>query len=86
MKIQLGDKVRDTVSGFEGIATVRIEYISGCSRIGVQPLVGADGKIPDAGHFDEPMLEVVTAKVIAAQPSDKGGPRDAPRQHAAPAR
>lgn len=86
MKINLGDKCRDTVTGFEGIATVRSEYISGCARVGLQPVVDKDGKIPDAQHFDEPMLTVVQAQQISGLPSDKGGPRDAPSQHKAPVR
>lgn len=85
-KINLGDKARDTVTGFEGIAVVRSEYISGCARVGLQPAVDKDGKIPDAQHFDEPMLTVVKAATVPAAPSNRGGPRDAPSQHAAPKR
>ena len=86
MKIQLGDKARDTVTGFEGICTVRSEFISGCTRVGLQPEVDKDGKIPEAQHFDEPMLKVVKARHVASQLSDNGGPRPAPSQHKAPTR
>ena len=85
-KIQLGDECRDTVTGFVGIATVRSEYISGCARVGLQPPVDKDGKIPDSQHFDEPMLEMTKPKKVPDLPSNKGGPRPAPSQHAAPAR
>lgn len=37
MRINLGDKARDTITGFEGICIVRSEYISGCTRVGLQP-------------------------------------------------
>lgn len=86
MTVNLGDKCRDTVTGYEGIATVRSEYISGCARIGVQGAVGADGKIPDAYYFDEPMLVVVERGNVATAKSKKGGPRDAPGTHEAPKR
>jgi len=86
MKINLGDKARDKITGFEGVCTVRSEYISGCTRIGLQPPIDKDGKIPDAGHFDEPMLEVIAQAAVQAAPSDRGGPRDTPSQHAAPTR
>jgi len=86
MRIELGDKARDTVTGFEGICTCRSEYISGCTRIALQPPTDAEGKIPEPGHFDEPMLQVVTKRLIEPQPSDRGGPRPAPSQHAAPKR
>jgi hypothetical protein len=85
-KVNLGDLARDTVTGFQGIATVRSDYISGCSRVGLQPLCGEDGKIPDAQHFDEPMLEVIEAQAVKRLPSDHGGPRPTPSQHAAPTR
>lgn len=86
MTVRLGDKCRDTVTGFEGTCIVRSEYISGCTRVGLQPAVDKDGKIPDAQHFDEPMVIVVSAKHVEAIPSNRGGPRDAPSQHRAPPR
>lgn len=86
MQINLGDKARDTVTGFEGICVCRSEFISGCTRIALQPVVGDDGKIPDQGHFDEPMCEVIKAREVLTKPSDRGGPGPAPSQHAAPKR
>lgn len=84
--IKPGDKVRDKVTGFEGIVIVRSEYISGCARIGIQPPVDKDGKVPEAGHFDEPMCEVVKAGAIPSLPTNNGGPRQAPSHHPAPTR
>jgi hypothetical protein len=86
MRINLGDKARDKVTGFEGICIVRSEYVSGCTRVGLQPVADKDGKIPDAQHFDEPMLEVIKAGVVTPLPSDNGGPRPNPPQHSAPKR
>lgn len=86
MTIKLGDLCRDRVSGFEGIVVVRSDYISGCSRIGLQPKIGADGKLPDALHFDEPMCEVVKAAAVKSLPTNDGGPRTSPSHHASPER
>ena len=86
MMIKLGDNCRDNVTGFVGVAIVRSDYISGCSRIGLQPPIDRDGKIPEAQHFDEPMLTVIEPQKIPARPSNLGGPRDAPSQHKVPAR
>lgn len=36
-EIKLGDKVRDKVTGFEGIATSRTEYLNGCFQIEITP-------------------------------------------------
>lgn len=75
-KIELGDEVRDTVTGFKGKAVARTTWISGCDRINVQPPVGKDGKLSETASFDEPMLEIIKkAKVRAEMPIKKGGPR-----------
>lgn len=86
MTIKLGDKARDKVTGFTGIVFVRSEYLSGCTRVGLQPPVDKEGKVPESQHFDEPMLELVKAAIIPPQPTADGGPRPVPRQHAAPPR
>ena len=74
MKIDLGDEVKDTVIGFRGIAVARYDFINGCTRVGVQPKVGKDGKLPDAATFDEPQLEVVKRAAVKLGPKDTGGP------------
>lgn len=66
--ITLGSKVRDRTSGFEGIAMSRHIYMTGCARIGVQPKVDKDGKLPDSQSFDEPMLEVLAPPVSERDP------------------
>ena len=64
--VNLGDRVRDRVSGFEGIADSFHVYLQGCRRIGIQPRVGKDGKMEPAVVFDEPNLEVLEEKVVPA--------------------
>lgn len=73
-RINLGDEARDAVTGFTGVCVIRSEYISGCSRVSLQPSVKADGTIPEQGLFDEPMCEVVRPARVAPMPSDRGGP------------
>lgn len=72
--IALGSKVKDKVTGFEGIAIGRSTFLNGCARVGVQPKIGADGKIIDASWFDEPQLETVEANVVPQGAQDTGGP------------
>ena len=75
--IKLGQKVRDAVTGFEGIATSKVEYINGCVQFGVQP-ASNDGKFPDSVYIDHQRLQVV-GEPIAMPSSDTGGVmRDAP--------
>lgn len=83
--IKLGQMVRDTVTGFEGICITRTDYISGCTRIGLQPKVDKEGKIPEAQHFDEPMC-VVVQQAILTKPSRNGGPGKSIPPHRAPPR
>lgn len=73
-QIKLGDEVRDTVSGFKGIAIGRTIFLQGCARVGVQPKVGKDGKLPDAVWFDEPQLEIIRAAKPKDVKRDTGGP------------
>lgn len=62
-KITLGSKVRDTITGFEGIATARAEYLNGCVRILIQPQrLDKDGKIIESEWIDQVQLEAVKAK------------------------
>ncbi len=43
--INLGDKVKDTITDFEGTAVARCVYLNGCVRIEVQPKELKDGKM-----------------------------------------
>ena len=74
--INLGDEVKDTVSGFKGIATARHSYLQGCDRISVQPPIDKDGKHPDSCGFDEPQLKVTKEAKIKRQAAllNPGGP------------
>ena len=83
-KIQLGDEVKCTVSGFKGVATSRCEYLNGCIQYGVKPKVGKDNKQVAASYVDAEQLRVTKAK-NPPRPEPKarrGGPStDAPRLH-----
>jgi hypothetical protein len=84
-QIQLGDKVRDTVTGFTGIATARVEYISGCVRYAVTPQVGEDNKMLDAQYCDwQTMVVLEEAKPVRM--ARTGGPHPAPARQAPPTR
>lgn len=58
-KIELGEKVQDLVSGFEGIITGRLEYFNGCIQYLVIPKVDKDGGRIDGLWVDEPQLKVI---------------------------
>lgn len=83
--LKLGDKVRDTVTGLEGIAIAKTEWLNGCFRWTVQPPIDKDGKVPEAHSVDEHQLIVVTEKTHVPNRAT-GGPRPAPRDLPSPTR
>lgn len=60
--INLGDTVKDKITGFKGVAISRHEYLNGCIRFCVQPPVDKNGKVPEEESFDEEQLQVVKKK------------------------
>ncbi len=84
-KIKLGQKVRDTITGKEGIAIGRTEWMYGCVRIVIQPKGGKDGVPFGTFNADEPQLEVIDKKA-APKPKPTHGPRDDPGRALDPTR
>jgi len=48
----LGFTFRDRITGFEGIATGHVSYITGCDQLLLVPPVDGDGKVRDSQWFD----------------------------------
>lgn len=87
MSIQLGDKAKDQVTGFEGICVARTEWLNGCIRVTLQSdKLDKDGRPQEGQTFDEPQLTVTKARKVSCGPRDTGGPATTPRQHSGPAR
>lgn len=85
--INLGDKVKDSVTGFVGIAIGRTVWLHGCNRITVQPEgVNKEGKTFESNSFDEPQLLVVKKAKVKEGSHNTGGPRQNVIQRSAPAR
>lgn len=76
--VNLGDKVRHKVTGLEGIAIGRTDYLFGCVHVCVQPQVIKDGKPADAFWTDESGLAVIEAGAVKREepePAERpGGP------------
>ena len=78
-KFAQGAVLRDTVTGFQGKVTSRIEYLNGCRQYSVQPMVDTKEphKLTDAVYFDEDRLEAVRGSEVTQEQSkaiNKGGP------------
>lgn len=62
--IILGAKYQDKITGFSGVATGHVEYISGCNQTLLVPRVGDDGKLLGGEWFDDQRLEHIPGKVV----------------------
>ncbi len=52
-KVELGDKVKDKITGFIGIAVARTEFLNGCVQYTIVGKIGKDGKFPEEVNIDE---------------------------------
>lgn len=86
--IQLGTKVRDTITGVTGIVIARTEWLQGCARVTIQPQELKDGKPVDATTVDEPQCEIIGSKHPhrKAEPAFTGGPQNDPSPRPSPTR
>jgi len=60
----LGKRYRDVITGFTGVATGHVTYISGCNQVLLAPAVAPDGALRDAQWFDEQRLQPVEGEAI----------------------
>jgi len=71
--VQLGKKYKDKITGFEGIATGTVQYISGCNQALLAPAVGADGALKDSQWLDEQRLQPVEGETITLDNGENPG-------------
>ena len=76
--IELGQYVRDEVTGFEGVATARVEYLNGCIQYCVRPRVNKDGEMQEAHYIDDVQLVVVGKGIVIKVEADGGPSPDVP--------
>jgi len=79
--IELGDRVKDKITGLKGIVVGITNYLYGCQRIMVQPEETKDGKPVDTFYVDAPQLEsvkkgAVAGRTIQAEEDRPHGPRE----------
>lgn len=74
MAIKLGSNVKDSVTGYEGVAMGRTTWLYGCVRINIQGPVDKDGKVPDMICFDEDQLITVKKPKLPKKKDPKSPP------------
>ena len=76
--INLGDKVKDPITGYTGIAYCKTTYLQGCDRIGIQALMVQKKEelpeVPELYHVDERQLEILDKVKIMKDINENGGP------------
>ena len=82
-EIALGHKYRDRMSGFEGIATGRHEYLNGCMRVTLSSTELREGKPVEGQSFDSEDL-VFVDNGVASKAKPTGGPGDVPKPRLEP--
>lgn len=71
IRIELGDRAKDRITGFEGIVVAEMAWLFGCRRLTLQPEALKDGKPVDRQTFDEPEVERIAVSVQAVtKPAD----------------
>jgi hypothetical protein len=96
--VELGDLVKDRISGFQGVAVCFTVWINGCVRWTLQPESKTKECAPGANEtFDVQQLEVVRklkieppqalpARAPVSSAAAPGGPRPGPKRNADPTR
>lgn len=84
-EFELGQSVRDVITGFRGYVSSRIQHITGCNQYDVKPReLDKDDKMKDGQWFDEGRLEITDDESVSlpSRPEKRpGGPApDAPRK------
>jgi hypothetical protein len=69
----LGHTVEDKITGFTGVVTGIVRYLSGCNQCLVMPKVGKDNKFVVGEWFDEQRLIVKSKKPMALDNSKGNG-------------
>ena len=82
--IKLGDKVRDKVTGFTGIASAKCEFLNGCVQFLVRPKMavpkkGETPKYPEGTYIDVEQLDVVGTRKLKL--NEREEPSGGFRQH-----
>lgn len=78
----LGKTVSDRITGFRGVVTGYVEYLSGCNQVLVVPPISADGTLRDASWFDVQRVDVLdhVPPVVLDNGTTPGCDRAAPKR------
>ena len=64
MPIRLGATYTDKITGFKGVATGHVEYLTGCSQTLLAPRSKDGIDLPTSNWFDDQRLDLDTSVVV----------------------
>ncbi len=76
--LELGQKAKDKITGFEGILTARHQYITGCDQYAISPIgLNKDNQPKEIYQFDEGRIEILGKGINkkTVQSDEPGGPQ-----------
>lgn len=82
--VSMGMHLRDVITGFSGYVTAKIDYITGCSQVCLQPQADEKGEKKEPHYVDVTRCVVASDRVLSlphAEPepekpdTDKGDPQ-----------
>ena len=71
---RLGDKVRDCVTGFEGIVSSYTRHLTGCDTVYLEGTARGDEQKTPGRYVDVMCIEVVEPNAVGATPIPKETP------------
>ena len=77
--IELGSTVKDVISGITGIVTGKVEYLTGCKQMLIQPR-SKDGEYVEPRWFDEDRLELMSDATLRLPVKSQGFDKAAPKR------
>lgn len=73
MKFELGSSVKDILTGFSGVVTGRVSYITGCDRYLIQPKMQKNGDYPSSEWIDDSRLNSIKKAIVTLDIGHKPG-------------
>lgn len=75
-EFELGQEVKDKITGFAGIVIGRTQWLTNCNTYSIKSKELKDGKPMESVGFDEPSLDLVDPEPIMEESRSTGGPTE----------
>lgn len=70
-KYELGDTAIDLLTGFSGVISYRVEYLTGCPQYGLLPKIDEKGEIRKEQQFDENRIRILDVPRVTLEDTEE---------------